>query len=68
MVYGSLTILEVKAFKGVLKLCDLLQIDGYQRMFYRLDPRLYVGPDWDLYLLTALAMILALVVLWRRQR
>ncbi|XP_064600259.1 protein sel-1 homolog 1-like isoform X2 [Liolophura sinensis] len=44
------------------------EIDGYQRMLYRLDPRLYVGPDWDLYLLTALAMILALVVLWRRQR
>lgn len=31
-----------------------------------LDPATYFGPDWDLYLITTLLGLLALVVYWRR--
>ena len=31
-----------------------------------LDPATYLGPDWDLYLITKLLGLLVLVVYWRR--
>ena len=31
-----------------------------------LDPATYLGPDWDLYLITTLLGLLVLVVYWRR--
>jgi len=38
----------------------------WQDFFNSLDPTTYLGPDWDLYLITALLGLLVLVVYLRR--
>ncbi|XP_048259594.1 protein sel-1 homolog 1-like isoform X3 [Haliotis rufescens] len=44
------------------------EIEYYQGIFARLDPRLYLGPDWDLYIITLLSLVLGLLILLRRAR
>lgn len=46
----------------------VLQMEDYQRLFTRLDPRFLLGPDWDIYLMTFLALLLGFIVLLRRVR
>ncbi|XP_056021105.1 protein sel-1 homolog 1-like isoform X5 [Ostrea edulis] len=44
------------------------ELEDYQRVFSRLDPRFHLGPDWDIYLMTFLALLLGFIVLLRRVR
>eukprot|EP00105_Crassostrea_gigas_P029518 XP_011451489.1 PREDICTED: protein sel-1 homolog 1 isoform X3 [Crassostrea gigas] len=44
------------------------EMEDYQRLFTRLDPRFLLGPDWDIYLMTFLALLLGFLVLLRRVR
>ncbi|XP_067680163.1 protein sel-1 homolog 1-like isoform X1 [Haliotis asinina] len=44
------------------------EIEYYQGIFQRLDPRLYLGPNWDLYIITLLSLVLGLLILLRRAR
>uniref|UniRef100_A0A8W8I8I2 Protein sel-1-like protein 1 n=1 Tax=Magallana gigas TaxID=29159 RepID=A0A8W8I8I2_MAGGI len=44
------------------------EMEDYQRLFTRLDPRFLLGPDWDIYLMTFLALLLGFIVLLRRVR
>ena len=46
----------------------LLQVEDYQRLFTKLDPRFLLGPDWDIYLMAFLALLLSFIVLLRRVR
>ncbi|XP_041352762.1 protein sel-1 homolog 2-like isoform X2 [Gigantopelta aegis] len=44
------------------------EFDGYSKMVKGLDPRLFLGPDWDLYLITFLSLVLGLIILLRTVR
>ncbi|XP_052698838.1 protein sel-1 homolog 1-like isoform X3 [Crassostrea angulata] len=44
------------------------EMEDYQRLFTRFDPRFLLGPDWDIYLMTFLALLLGFIVLLRRVR
>lgn len=43
-----------------------LKEQEWQDLMTALDPATYLGPDWDLYLITTLLGLLVLVVYWRR--
>ncbi|XP_078316413.1 protein sel-1 homolog 1-like isoform X2 [Crassostrea virginica] len=44
------------------------EVEDYQRLFTKLDPRFLLGPDWDIYLMAFLALLLSFIVLLRRVR
>ncbi|XP_061172651.1 protein sel-1 homolog 1-like isoform X2 [Saccostrea echinata] len=62
----SLALIKLGLFYGL----DVFskEIEDYQRIFSKLDPRFHLGPDWDIYLMTFLALLLGFIVLLRRVR
>lgn len=42
------------------------EMEFYRDLIKKLDPRFYLGPDWDLYVITFLAILLGLVILLQR--
>ncbi|XP_060082455.1 protein sel-1 homolog 1-like [Ylistrum balloti] len=44
------------------------EIEDYNQLLVKLDPRNYLGPDWDIYVMTFLALLLGFIVLLRRIR
>ncbi|XP_069118494.1 protein sel-1 homolog 1-like isoform X4 [Argopecten irradians] len=44
------------------------EMEDYQQLFLKLDPRFLLGPDWDIYVMTFLALLLGFIVLLRRIR
>ncbi|XP_062586803.1 protein sel-1 homolog 1-like isoform X2 [Saccostrea cucullata] len=62
----SLALVKLGLFYGL----DVFskEIEDYQRLFSKLDPRFHLGPDWDIYLMTFLALLLGFIVLLRRVR
>ncbi|KAK3093184.1 hypothetical protein FSP39_012366 [Pinctada imbricata] len=44
------------------------ELEDYKTFFKRFDLRFYLGPDWDIYLMTFLALLLGLIILLRRVR
>ncbi|GAB1602898.1 protein sel-1 homolog 1-like [Argonauta hians] len=61
----TLALLKLGLFYGV----DVFskEMEFYKDFVKRLNPQLYFGPDWDLYVITFLAVLLGLVILLRRQ-
>lgn len=62
----------------VLALCKLAlfygvdvfskELEDYKFAFSSIDPRFFLGPEWDLYVITLLAVILGILIVLRRQR
>ncbi|KAL3876743.1 hypothetical protein ACJMK2_034540 [Sinanodonta woodiana] len=44
------------------------ELEEYIHFFGRLDPRLYFGPKWDMYLATFFGILIGIIVIVRRQR
>ncbi|XP_014788964.1 protein sel-1 homolog 1 isoform X2 [Octopus bimaculoides] len=61
----TLALLKLGLFYGV----DVFskEMEFYKDFLKKLNPQLYLGPDWDLYVITFLAVLLGLVILLRRQ-
>ncbi|XP_021363345.1 protein sel-1 homolog 1-like isoform X4 [Mizuhopecten yessoensis] len=44
------------------------EMEDYNQLLLKFDPRFYLGPDWDIYVMTFLALLLGFIVLLRRIR
>ena len=45
-----------------------LQLEDYQSVFSAINLSMLLGQDWDLYLVTACALALGVLIVLRRQR
>lgn len=46
--------------------CAFFQLEDYYQLFNKLDIRYLLGPNWDVYLATFLAIVLGIVILVAR--
>lgn len=45
-----------------------LKLEGYKSIATSIDPRFFLGPDWDLYIVTLLILLLGILIVLRRHR